>query len=114
LARHSSVSPVNSDLWPGNRSVGTVPASTQDTLSAIDDGNTVPLDVRDVDEWIGDSSSPYGKEFCPRKGCIPGARWLEWYRMMKPTAAGVMFKSPDELRAECATVEITPDTPVLI
>ena len=89
-------------------------ASTQDTLSAIDDGSTVLLDVRDVDEWIGDSSSPYGKEFCPRKGRIPGARWLEWYRMMKPTAAGAMFKSPDELRAECATVGITPDTPVLI
>ncbi len=32
------------------------------------------LDVRDVDEWIADSSSPYGKDFCPRKGRIPGAR----------------------------------------
>ena len=32
------------------------------------------LDVRDVDEWVADSSSPYGKDFCPRKGRIPGAR----------------------------------------
>ena len=32
--------------------------------------------------------SPYGKDFCPRKGRIPGAVWLEWYRMMKPTAEG--------------------------
>ena len=66
------------------------------------------LDVRDVDEWIGDSSSPYGKDFCPRKGRIPGAVWLEWYRMMKPTAEGPRFKSSEEILAECATVGITP------
>ena len=30
------------------------------------------LDVRDVDEWVGNSSSPYGQDFCPRKGRIPG------------------------------------------
>ena len=40
------------------------------------------LDVRDEDEWRGLSSSPYGKDFCPRKGRIPGAKWLEWYRFM--------------------------------
>ena len=31
-------------------------------------------DVRDVDEWIGESSSPYGKDFCPRKVPHPRAR----------------------------------------
>jgi thiosulfate/3-mercaptopyruvate sulfurtransferase len=72
------------------------------------------LDVRDVDEWIGESSSPYGKDFCPRKGRIPGAVWLEWYRMMKPTAEGPRFKSKDEILAECATVGITPTTPVYL
>lgn len=72
------------------------------------------LDVRDVDEWIGDSSSPYGKDFCPRKGRIPGAVWLEWYRMMKPTPEGPRFKSKDEILAECATVGITPNTPVYL
>ncbi len=72
------------------------------------------LDVRDVDEWIGDSSSPYGKDFCPRKGRIPGAVWLEWYRMMKPTSEGPRFKSKDEILAECATVGITPNTPVYL
>ncbi|MEM8956397.1 MAG: sulfurtransferase [Pseudomonadota bacterium] len=72
------------------------------------------LDVRDVDEWIGESSSPYGKDFCPRKGRLPGAVWIEWYRMMKPTAEGPMFKSKDEVLAECASVGITPDTPVYL
>ena len=69
---------------------------------------TVLLDVRDVDEWIGDSSSPYGKDFAPRKGRLPGAQWVEWYRFMKPSAQGPVFKSPDEVRAECATAGISP------
>jgi thiosulfate/3-mercaptopyruvate sulfurtransferase len=67
-----------------------------------------------IAEWIAESSSPYGKDFCPRKGRIPGAVWLEWYRMMKPTPAGQMFKSREEILAECATAGITPDTPVIV
>ena len=86
----------------------------QAMLAALDNPDIAILDVRDVDEWIGDSSSPYGKEFCPRKGRIPGARWLEWYRMMKPTAEGPRFKSKEEILAECATVGITVDTPVYL
>lgn len=83
-------------------------------LEAVNDPNIVKLDVRDVDEWIGASSSPYGVDFCPRKGRIPNARWLEWYRMMKPGADGPVFKSKNEILAECATVGITPDTPVIL
>jgi thiosulfate/3-mercaptopyruvate sulfurtransferase len=82
--------------------------------AAVADKNVVKLDVRDVDEWIGESSSPYGKDYCPRKGRIPGAVWIEWYRMMKPTPAGQMFKSREEILAECATVGIRPETPVVI
>jgi thiosulfate/3-mercaptopyruvate sulfurtransferase len=82
--------------------------------AAVADPNIVKLDTRDVDEWIADSSSPYGKDFCPRKGRIPGARWIEWYRMMKPSSAGPMFKSREEILAECATVGVTPKTPVVL
>ena len=85
----------------------------QTMKAAVADPNIVKLDTRDVDEWIADSSSPYGKDFCPRKGRIPGARWIEWYRMMKPTP-GPMFKSRDEILAECATVGVTPKTPVVL
>ncbi len=81
---------------------------------ALSDPGIIKLDVRDVDEWIGERSSPYGKDYCPRKGRIPGAKWIEWYRMMKPTPAGQRFKSREEILAECATVGITPDTPVII
>jgi len=83
-------------------------------LAAVGNDSIVKLDVRDVDEWIGTSSSPYGPDFCPRKGRIPGARWLEWYRLMKPTGAGPMFKSPDEIMAEAHTVGISPSTPVYL
>ena len=83
-------------------------------LAAVGNDAIVKLDVRDVDEWIGTSSSPYGPDFCPRKGRIPGARWLEWYRLMKPTAAGPMFKSAHEIMAEAHTVGIGPTTPVYL
>ena len=83
-------------------------------LAAVGDDAIVKLDVRDVDEWIGTSSSPYGPDFCPRKGRIPGARWLEWYRLMKPTGAGPMFKTPNEIMAEAHTVGIGPSTPVYL
>jgi thiosulfate/3-mercaptopyruvate sulfurtransferase len=83
-------------------------------LKAVHDTSIAKLDVRDVDEWVGTSSSPYGPDFCPRKGRIPGAVWIEWYRLMKPTAAGPMFKSPAEILAECHTVGITPKTPVYL
>lgn len=82
--------------------------------AAVADPAVVKLDVRDVDEWIGESSSPYGKDFAPRKGRIPGAVWIEWYRMMKPSPQGPVFKSPAEILAECATVGIKPETPVVI
>jgi thiosulfate/3-mercaptopyruvate sulfurtransferase len=86
----------------------------QGMKAAVADPNIVKLDTRDVDEWIADSSSPYGKDFCPRKGRIPGARWIEWYRMMKPTPSGPMFKSREEILAECASVGVTPKTPVVL
>lgn len=82
--------------------------------AVLGDETVVLLDVRDVDEWLGTSSSPYGPDFCPRKGRIPGARWLEWYRLMKPSAQGPVFKAPDEIMAECHSVGITAETPVYL
>ena len=87
---------------------------TKDDMLAALGTDTVLLDVRDIDEWIGDSSSPYGKDFAPRKGRIPGAKWLEWYRFMKPSSTGPMIKSPDEVKAECATAGISTDDTVYL
>ncbi|MFI9652109.1 hypothetical protein [Guyparkeria halopsychrophila] len=54
------------------------PQDLQQLLGTTPD-DVVLLDVRDVDEWIAESSSPYGKDFCPRKGRLPEAVWIEWY-----------------------------------
>lgn len=87
---------------------------TQADVMAALGTDTVLLDVRDVDEWIGDSSSPYGRDFAPRKGRLPGARWVEWYRFMKPSPQGPVFKTPDEVRAECATAGIGTDDTIYL
>ncbi|MDQ0315756.1 sulfurtransferase [Amorphus orientalis] len=89
-------------------------ADMADVKAALGDPAVTLLDVRDVDEWIGESSSPYGKDFCPRKGRLPGAVWIEWYRVMKPSPAGQVFKTPDELKAEFATVGIKPGDKVIV
>lgn len=101
-----------STVFPVKETGNSLMVSKEDVLDALG-SETVMLDVRDVDEWIADSSSPYGKDFCPRKGRLPGAVWIEWYRMMKPGTVP-LFKTPDEILAECKTVGITKDTPVYL
>ena len=100
--------------FPASTSGEQMMLDKDDMLEALKHDSIVKLDVRDVDEWIGTSSSPYGPDFAPRKGRIPGAKWLEWYRLMKPTAAGPMFKSQQELLAELQTVGVTPDSTVYL
>ena len=87
---------------------------TKDEMLAALDSDVVLLDVRDVDEWIGESSSPYGKDYAPRKGRIPGAKWIEWYRFMKPSGLGPVFKSGVEILADCRTAGISPKDPVYL
>ncbi len=88
--------------------------TTEEMLSALSDPKVIKLDVRDYDEWIGTSSSPYGVDFCPRKGRIPGAVWIEWYEMMMPDSEIPMFKSKEEIIALCEEVGITPDSAVYV
>lgn len=83
-------------------------------LAALGKPEVVLLDVRDIDEWTGESSSPYGRDFAPRKGRLPGAKWIEWYRFMKPSATGPQIKSPLEVQAECATAGIAPTDTVYL
>ncbi len=87
---------------------------TKDEVAAALHTDIKLLDVRDIDEWTGESSSPYGKDYAPRKGRLPGAKWIEWYRFMKPSAQGPVFKSPLEVQAECATAGIGTDDTVYL
>lgn len=86
--------------------------TTEDMLASLDDPSIVKLDVRDWDEWTGESSSPYGKDFAPRKGRIPGAVLIEWYTLMKSSGGVPLFKSDDEIRDIACSVGITPDSTV--
>ncbi len=88
--------------------------TTQEMLQALDDPTIIKLDVRDYDEWMGISSSPYGIDFCPRKGRIPGAVWIEWYRMMIPNSEIPMFRPVEEILKICQEVGITPHSTVYI
>lgn len=86
--------------------------SKDEVLAQLGKDDVTLLDVRDVDEWIGESSSPYGKDFVPRKGRLPGAKWLEWYRMMKPVGSTMEMKNVDEVLAECNNVGLDRSKPV--
>ena len=99
--------------FPAQLTPADVMLTKDDVVQALGTA-TVLLDVRDVDEWIGDSSSPYGRDYAPRKGRLPGAKWLEWYRFMKPSSQGPVFKSADEVRAECASAGISPSDTVYL
>ncbi len=110
----TEVAPVEAKSFPLTDAGREMMLDRDDMLAALGQESIVKLDVRDADEWIGESSSPYGPDFCPRKGRIPGSRWIEWYRLMKPSAAGPVFKSRNEILAECASVGVTPASTVYL
>lgn len=59
------------------------------------DNKTTVIDVRDMDEWNAESSSPYGPNFTPRKGRIAIAKHLLWTNLMNKE--GTDFKSEQEI-----------------
>ena len=89
-------------------------ATKDDMLAALSNSKIKILDNRDKEEWIGVSSSPYGKDFVPRKGRLPGARWIEWYNFMEGKAELPYFKSPEKIRAMCAEYGLYPDDDIII
>ena len=101
-------------IFPVDEASKSLMLSKDDMRAALDNDDIIKLDVRDVDEWVGTSSSPYGVDFCPRKGRLPNAVWIEWYRMMKPSSSGSLFKSKAEIQAECASVGINSESAVYL
>lgn len=85
----------------------------QDMLAGLDQ-DVVMLDVRDRDEWIGESSSPYGRDFAPRKGRIPGAVWIEWHNLMRKDSLVPMFLDTDAILRTCAEAGIDQDSEVFL
>lgn len=89
-------------------------ATKEVVLDSLSNTNIKLLDNRDRVEWVGKSSSPYGVDFAPRKGRIPGARWIEWYNFMERTGEIPYFKSPEKIRALCAEYGLYPDDDIII
>jgi thiosulfate/3-mercaptopyruvate sulfurtransferase len=84
----------------------------EEVLVSLDDPEIILLDCRDRSEWIGISSSPYGPDFTPRKGRIPGSVWIEWYEVMKHDGTIPWFKEPEELREVFLKAGITTESKV--
>ena len=89
-------------------------ATKDEVLASLSDPNIKLLDNRDREEWLGKSSSPYGVDFAPRKGRLPGARWIEWYNFMERAEGLPYFKSPEKIRAMCAEYGLYPDDDIII
>lgn len=89
-------------------------ATLDDMVEALEDPHVKLLDNRDADEWRGVSSSPYGADFAPRKGRIPGARWVEWYDFMDTEQPIPHFKSPEEIRSICAQVGLDVEDDIIV
>jgi len=90
-------------------------ASLKDVQDSLHTGGkTVLLDVRDKDEWIGESSSPYGKDFAPRKGRLPNAKWIEWYDLMEKKDGITYCKDNSNVLKTLAQQNIKPEDDVIV
>lgn len=85
-----------------------------DVLDAVNNSKIKLLDDRDEEEWIGISSSPYGKDFAPRKGRIKGAKWIAWHKFLKREKESVCFRPKESILELCAEQEIYPDDELII
>lgn len=89
-------------------------ANKEDVLRAIEKKDAVLLDVRDYDEWKGESSSPYGVDFAPRKGRLPGAIHLFWKDLMYEKDGVTYMKEPEEILRITKEKGVTPDQKVIV
>ena len=67
----------------------------KELINNYDFKQTHIIDVRDEEEWKGDSSSPYGVNYAPRKGRLPNAKFLLWTKLMNNDSKS--FKSNEEI-----------------
>jgi thiosulfate/3-mercaptopyruvate sulfurtransferase len=86
----------------------------EEMREALLDPSIIKVDCRDRAEWVGFSSSPYGPDFAPRKGRIPGAVWIEWYNLMRQEEGIPWLRNPDELRHLFAEAGITAQSRVYL
>ncbi|MFA9373739.1 MAG: rhodanese-like domain-containing protein [Poseidonibacter sp.] len=81
-------------------------------LEALDNTNIIKLDVRDKDEWVGISSSPYGIDYAPKKGRLPNAVWIQWYDFITENMLSV--KSLEKIQYELDKNDIKPNDNIVL
>ncbi len=109
------VTPAPSDFVPSLQ--GAALATVDDILQALEQPDIKLLDSRDKDEWLGIISAPasaYPADFLPRKGRIPGARWVEWRRFMDSKDGVSRFKSPAQILSICAQAGLYPNDDIIV
>lgn len=89
-------------------------ANKEDVIKALNDSSVILIDNRNKEEWLAETSSPYGVDFAPRKGRIPGAVWLEWYDFMDRQREVSSFKAAKEIEDVCAKYNIYPDSDIIL
>jgi thiosulfate/3-mercaptopyruvate sulfurtransferase len=93
---------------------GSIFANKQDVIDAVGNKDVVLLDVRDFDEWKGESSSPYGVDYAPKKGRIPGAIHIFWKDFMYEENGMTFMKSPSDILKVTQAKGIKPEQNVII
>jgi thiosulfate/3-mercaptopyruvate sulfurtransferase len=88
--------------------------TTEEMLSSLADPAIVKVDCRDRAEWVGFSSSPYGPDFAPKKGRIPGAKWIEWYQLMHRKQGIPWLRNREELQELFAEAGVTSGSTVYL
>ncbi len=81
-------------------------------LSYIDNPKIIKLDVRDKDEWVGIRSSPYGMDFAPKKGRLPNAIWIEWYKFI--TSNMLSVQSLERIQKELKKKNINKNDDIVL
>ena len=89
-------------------------ATKEDVIKALDDPSIVLIDNRNKEEWLCETSSPYGVDFAPRMGRIPGSQWIEWYDFLDQSIDVTAFKSAEEIKELCARYGIYPDSDIIL
>lgn len=75
---------------------------------------SVLLDVRDKDEWKGDISSPYGKDFVPRSGRLPNSKYINWRQFIDVKDGVSSLKSTQQISEIMEAAGIQKDERVVV
>ncbi len=97
------------DTEPGDFTVNiqeNLRAQTDDVVAAMDAGNTLILDTRREEEYLG--ATPYGEA---RGGHIPEAKHFYWKSVFQPETR--KLRAPDDLRATFRELGVQEDTLVI-